>query len=923
VASHAKLLSQVSSDLSLGSVVLKEPMSAVSRVTAIKFLNPKIGSLIGSLNPPSLGVTRDKLTVPVCPVATPSDTVLFEEPADASKKLYMPRYRVVDQPPLQITLAQGAQDWTLTVRLTKFRAPELEQSGSDANELSHSATVLLRHNLFVGGAVAGIKELALDEVTSEAGGLRAVLRGTATAARDQIFLVMTDPSYAASLIVRRVAIVAVPLVTSPAANIVSEGEGVLRGIWFFDFDAGKETSGPLSDVWWEQQTAIQRQLVPQGSASLVGLGVRNFDAITLDDLQRLTYGTAPILGNADGSNQLVPGSVFAVLTHGHNYAKVKVLEYGYNLKLGWVTYQPQIRRRPILFEQKVFLASPHAIGAPEANNATAVAADSPVFIIATDKPPPAAVVATVNTPVSPGVLATDVPLSAGAVVHTAVSPGALTPVDQPLSPVATLHTSPSAGVLGTSVTPISPGVIFQPPDLPPPPPPTLYRTTVFSDDEHMVPDPFVFAPSSYVFVNVGAPGHGFGLERNDVGSDSYYRDLSQPWVYYYLPDSLKLARRDESPHYPVMSVQIAATDDDLAHATVTLAYAAMPFVDPGRLAAATTELTSRLPLSSLPQGVMGAVLEPLQVDSESMKYTLSIPGKDGPTGAQPREHAIVDLRTGIVDALTMTLEDFQFVYGALFSNTELFRGEVQVKLGEGGFQTEHIPLIGRMADSAGAPALDATDQPDPTSGGVSATLTNAIESPLQVDRLDAKLRRGHDVYDANIVGLSLATPARLAPTESLNCVVAPVNPVSPGSGTLTADFDLSGVTVQPDPQSVWQAILDPFTPNQYQHPITLEAYASAFSGTADHPDDKVLQLNVDFKQGHTVELTPSMLPPAADPNTPTKITVSVPLQLAISDYVLNTEQYNAFDYRITTVRPSGSVTSSWVHVAHSDIVTLQ
>src|SRR5439155_16527667 len=137
-----------------------------------------------SLNPPSLGVTRDKLSVPVCPVPTPSDIVLFEEPADSSKKLYVPRYRIVDQPPLEIALAQGAQDWTLTVQLTKFRAPELEQSGRDATELPHSATVLLRHNLFVGAAVVGVKELALDEVTSEAGGLRAVLRGTETATRD-------------------------------------------------------------------------------------------------------------------------------------------------------------------------------------------------------------------------------------------------------------------------------------------------------------------------------------------------------------------------------------------------------------------------------------------------------------------------------------------------------------------------------------------------------------------------------------------------------------------------------------------------------------------------------------------------------------------------------------------------------------------
>src|SRR5439155_13116558 len=146
-------------------------------------------------------------------------------------------------------------------------------------------------------------------------------------------------------------------------------------------------------------------------------------------------------------NQLVPGSVFAVQTRGHNYSKVKVLEYGYNLKLRWVTYRPQMRRRPVLFEPKTFAISPHAIGAPDTNPAIAVSADSPV-LVATDKPQPGGVFATVNTSASPGVLVTDAPLSPGAVVHTP-SPGVLTAVDQPLSPGATLHTPASPGVLVT------------------------------------------------------------------------------------------------------------------------------------------------------------------------------------------------------------------------------------------------------------------------------------------------------------------------------------------------------------------------------------------------------------------------------------------------------------------------------------------
>ena len=36
---------------------------------------------------------------------------------------------------------------------------------------------------------------------------------------------------------------------------------------------------------------------------------------------------------------MVPGDVFAVLTTQGNYAKVRVVAYGYNLVIDWVSYQ--------------------------------------------------------------------------------------------------------------------------------------------------------------------------------------------------------------------------------------------------------------------------------------------------------------------------------------------------------------------------------------------------------------------------------------------------------------------------------------------------------------------------------------------------------------------------------------------------------
>jgi ABC-type phosphonate transport system ATPase subunit len=70
----------------------------------------------------------------------------------------------------------------------------------------------------------------------------------------------------------------------------------------------------------------------------VNIGVVDFTSITPQMLKGLTYLSTPITGNNDASNKLVPGNVFAVITNQGNYAKVKVISYGYDLQIQWVTY---------------------------------------------------------------------------------------------------------------------------------------------------------------------------------------------------------------------------------------------------------------------------------------------------------------------------------------------------------------------------------------------------------------------------------------------------------------------------------------------------------------------------------------------------------------------------------------------------------
>ena len=124
------------------------------------------------------------------------------------------------------------------------------------------------------------------------------------------------------------------------ATTVSSGTALLKGTFTFDLDTGVEGgTGPNLDIWWDQQTSVLRQMVPWGTAKIVNLGVTDFASITPDTLSSLTYSTTPITGNNDASNKLVTGDVFAVLTNQGNYSKVKVVSYGYNMQIQWVTYK--------------------------------------------------------------------------------------------------------------------------------------------------------------------------------------------------------------------------------------------------------------------------------------------------------------------------------------------------------------------------------------------------------------------------------------------------------------------------------------------------------------------------------------------------------------------------------------------------------
>jgi YVTN family beta-propeller protein len=121
-------------------------------------------------------------------------------------------------------------------------------------------------------------------------------------------------------------------------TIVAQGEITLCGTFVFDLDSGTTEDGG-HDIFWEQDTDVRRWLSAAGRIGLVDLGPVNFDALTAEGLRGLDYSERKIDASDDADNQLPAGDVFAVRTSNGNYAKVLVLEYGYDLQIRFVTYQ--------------------------------------------------------------------------------------------------------------------------------------------------------------------------------------------------------------------------------------------------------------------------------------------------------------------------------------------------------------------------------------------------------------------------------------------------------------------------------------------------------------------------------------------------------------------------------------------------------
>jgi len=121
--------------------------------------------------------------------------------------------------------------------------------------------------------------------------------------------------------------------------VQSRGATTLKGTWTFDFDLGVQGPPTGADIWWEQVDNVTRFLVPQNGAMLAYLGKIDFDALSYQTLKTQSYTATPINGSNNNQNKLTAGTVIGIKTNQGRYAKMRVDQYGYNLKITWVTYK--------------------------------------------------------------------------------------------------------------------------------------------------------------------------------------------------------------------------------------------------------------------------------------------------------------------------------------------------------------------------------------------------------------------------------------------------------------------------------------------------------------------------------------------------------------------------------------------------------
>jgi hypothetical protein len=136
----------------------------------------------------------------------------------------------------------------------------------------------------------------------------------------------------------------------------------------------------------------------------------------------------------------------------------------------------------------------------------------------------------------------------------------------------------------------------------------------------------------------------------------------------------------------------------------------------------------------------------------------------------------------------------------------------------------------------------------------------------------------------------------LLPGQSIVVRVQPDAPIAP-SASVELVFDLTGVVVHPDPEAIWNAILDR-TAVDYFRMVTVKVLRLLFDAVPGRETEQIRVIVVEFEGGTSAELTPTA-------GTDTFVTAVGRVDYPIDDVILHRSTGTGYRYTRTVIRANG------------------
>lgn len=788
---------------------------------------------------------------PISPQEEPTDLLLYAHPADLVRKLYLPRYSldvqtVSGQHQYRISMAQQGQGATfkLTIHLVKGPAESLGEAAKNADEYPHEIAITLDFLQFPPSGAR--KTLPFQSVTVNGNIVTASLTFVNLQERDEVFRALTESARQTRLIVTRIFGVAIPQFSSPKINKL-----------FLNINASLLPLRPYPS----------RPLLNSETGGLATvLPVSNVMTLSSPNMQlnnNKLVGTAPVIL---GRNLFEPSRLMAVNRKGLSIVHNNVLNI--SLPKPNLTF---IGKKTETLRGRSFIRVRLSV-----SNWEIFSGD--FFQSAPDLPPCGNNKAS-RTWVDIYNAETDSRLQGFCQFS---SPNDLTKlwfgtetgkvpkrVYVRMEDRRTRLVRKSNEVETWSSEPLEP----------------VYRQVIHELEYQVQPDPFTFpaALHGYMFQGI-VPGNEIdGLITFRVRwNDRYYtylQDATRPNLVYYFPDHFKIARRREAPFTPYITVRVVS-QSGLADTEVVFDYIVAPYTMPQRLRAARDALLADPKFSA-------SDIQFQPFSTSDVRFFVDRPTERGSV-REERSGASLVLQGALKDTLVMKLPDFGRLFDAMHRDTaSLFMGRVEIEVPSE--NTEVIPFTARFEDLAGELFLYATTAN--SDGSINISLQNAIESPIRINVLDCMLHRGGNTVEVSILDPTLPVES-LGPGSVVEFKVVPQNSLL-GSGTTQVEFSLEHVVVMPNPDAIWDTILDRSTV-EYFDTITVKAIANLFQPIPGRESEQIVAILIDFEGGGSGELNAGQLE------------AEVRIDYPIDDVILRRNINTTYRYTVTVIRANGN-----------------